>query len=490
MSSGLVDPHSPVSLSGLGTSLGVSGPFSLKAILEQVQTKTFTADITSEGMDALSGTVDFTISSNGYYKVHVHMHDAGFTSYKFFNAIVLTSGGDPAIRFAIHSHGEVEGTDKTIPLVHEPNREFYDDPRAPAPGTPDTRFDDRLRQNWFQFKDGYLTVTTRYAYGGIVGLAENVVKGYFLDFVGIVLGGELLPPVFGAIYLTALFSDFSDKLKFLGESGLFGLVVAGGAFVLCGPAAMFPIFAAAGIAFEAAGPNHRPLMQNEKDFADTLFNGTLDLDSIRITDAVGLGGRPFTVPGMDGSIIINLGWGNYYDDLTQGVIDNAPSVFDSSRSYEKDDVVEFNGNYYQSKRGSNVNHDPFQDATSSSPEFWTEASPASIPGYHFIHEMVHAWEIQNADFAGQGFLCSEAMLWKDTIVDDSLKTQYEYGPPGNRFDHAFNVEQRAAVVTDWFFGSWHLSSTPRRDIRKPQDPDDPYFRYIRDNIWMGSLPGV
>jgi hypothetical protein len=253
------------------------------------------------------------------------------------------------------------------------------------------------------------------------------------------LGGEVLPPVFGVIYLTNLFTQFSDKIKFLGESGLVGLIAAGDAFVLVGPTVMFPVFLAAGAAMEL-GPRHRPLRQDEKTFADTVFNGTVDLDLIIITDLVGLGGRPFTAPGMDGSIIINLGIGNYYDDVSLGVIAGA-----------------------------------------------TSNDPGGVKGYHFIHEMTHAWEIQNADFAAEGFLCSEGILWKDSLVDNSLTSQYKYGPAGGEWSKAFNVEQRAAIVADWFTGNWFFSNNKRTDPRIAADPADEYFKYIAGNIMVGSF---
>jgi hypothetical protein len=210
--------------------------------------------------------------------------------------------------------------------------------------------------------------------------------------------------------------------------------------VLAGPTAMFPVFVTGALLMEFGGPSHRGLTQKEINFANQVFKDTIPWDRIVITDMVGAGGRPFTVPGMDGSIILNLGYGTYYSDASDGTVGNATT------------------------------------------------GTHSIHGYAFIHELTHAWEICHADFEAQGFLCSEAVIYADSIADDSLTNQYKYGSPEGSWSHDFNVEQRACIVADWFFGKWFYSGEHSdSDPRSPQDAADPYFRYIAGNIWLGAF---
>src|SRR6185312_8549288 len=103
------------------------------------------------------------------------------------------------------------------------------------------------------------------------------------------------------------------------------------------------------------GPDHRGLHQNEIDFAKQVFDDTIPWDRVLLVDAVGWQGRPFTVPGMDQAFIINIGLGSYFADATKGT------------------------------------------------------SPGnSIPGYIFIHELTHVWQIANGSW--QGLMCDEAII--------------------------------------------------------------------------------
>jgi len=361
------------------------------------------------------------------------MHDSGAISYKYRVVSLFTAGGGGTpiglTVLAADAHGEVEGTDKTIPFVHEPNRNSDFD----SSGS-----NDSIRQYWYIFKEGQLHVSKAYEHAGVVGTIESAVKDFFLDFVWLVVGAGILnlPPVAGAIWLSTYFSR-ATGIRFLGEGGIVGLIAATGGYVLVGPTVMFPLFLAGYLAFQL-GPKQRSLTQKERDFADAVFKGTIDLDLIRITDMVGLGGLPFTVPGMDGSIIINLGIGNYFDDASEGTLSD------------------------------------------------TSIRGASVKGYFFVHELTHAWDICNADFGQEGFLCSEVLLWSTS--SGSILDSYKYGSASGSWAHAFNAEQRACVVADWFAGKWYFSRDhEQKDPRSPMDTTDAYFRYISGNIWLGSF---
>jgi len=167
-------------------------------------------------------------------------------------------------------------------------------------------------------------------------------------------------------------------------------------------------------------------------FANQVFNDSIEWGRIVLNDMVGMAGRPFTVPGMDGSVIINLGIGSYFDDASKGVL--------------ADDQGQI------------------------------------PPGYYFIHELTHAWQIMNGSW--QGYLCDEAIIYKDALTDNSLLLQYTYGSPDGGWGD-FSAEQQAAIVADWFAGTWIFSRDhARTDPRKPRDPSDPYFKFISGHIWV------
>lgn len=429
LNSGLVNPASgPISLSALGNGMKLHPPFSLGTVLGQVQSKTFHADIETPDLEALGGSVDLTIFSDGNYHAHVHMHDSGITSYDFRVVIVFTAASDAAhnpLVLALDTSGSVEGTDKTT-FTHAPNRDFDTD-LNPTPSQ-------ILQQFWFLFQNGQLGVSKAYSHAGILGAAENAIKDYFVNVASLIFGAAIvgLPPIAGAIYFSSMLGGLN--VRFLGESGLVGLIASAGEYILAGPEAMFPVFVAAGLVFELGGPSHRSMTQPERDFANQVFKGTIDFDKIVISDMVGLASRPFTVPGMDGSVIINIGLGNYFTDLSKGV-----------RSEDQ----------------------------------------GKLPGgYYIIHELTHAWQIQNGSW--QGYLCDEAIIYKDALTDNSLKLQYTYGSADGSWGD-FSAEQKACIVADWFAGIWLFSRDHAGgDPRKAMDPSDPYFKFISGHIWMAT----
>jgi hypothetical protein len=453
--SGLVNPSGPVGMKALGTRLGLTPPFSLNNILNQIESKTFHADITTPGIEALGGSVDLTLYSDGRYQAHVHMHDSGAISYDFKVVIVFNAGeGAPTGQgvLGLHTAGSVEGTDKAVRFWKKINRDFDVDLTPPNPDDP--RFknypkltpypDPTIRQYWYAFRDGELTVSKAYSYGFVVGALESAVSSTLNELLPFLFGTAILnlSPIAAAIYCSTLIADFvrffGGSVNFIADSGLVGLIAAGGAYIFLGPTVMFPVFLGSAFAMEAFGPKHRPLRPSEIEFAKTVFNdNTIPWDRIIVTNMVGLGGFPFTTPGMDGSIIIHIGIGNYFDDLTQGTFD--PTL-----------------------------------------------TGGSVPGYVFIHELTHAWQISNGFWLGSGFICREIGLRTNATIEGSLKNQYTYGPAGGDWGGNFNAEQQACIVADWFAGAWFYSKDHKvGEPRIPMDPNDSYFRYIRDNIWVG-----
>src|SRR5262245_22516295 len=119
------------------------------------------------------------------------------------------------------------------------------------------------------------------------GAIETAVKNHFVDLGSLIFGSAILNllPVAAAIYLSSVFSQYTG-VRFLGESGIAGLIVAGGTFVLVGPTMMFPVLVVGTLATELWGPDHRRLHQWETDFARTVFKDTIPWDRIRVTNMV------------------------------------------------------------------------------------------------------------------------------------------------------------------------------------------------------------
>lgn len=426
-SSPLVPAFDPsLSIRAYAEERGVTLPISLRSLLGRVETQQFHAAITSAGLEALGGTVDLTIRSDGTFDIHVHMHDSGFVSYSFRVLIVLVGAGvsgglvqDEAglgAALLFECTGDVEGTDKTVPLSHEPRRDF-DWQQSGARQA--------ITKNWQQFRNGQMHVSKAYEHGGVVGTVEDIAAELTSFLIGTAILG--IPPV----ALIALASSTLGRLtgvRFLGPGGLVGFTAAAGTFYLFGPAMVFPVFVAGTVAGELILPRHRGLSGPEIEFARQVFGDTIPYDRVILSDLVGIGGRPFTVPGVDGSIIVNIGVRGAYDNPT------------------------------------------------------TDANPNDCrnrPGQLFIHELTHAWQIANGSL--EGFVCDAAIETKVGEVTAGKSQMYSYGSADGDWGSDFNMEQQATLVEEWFGGT-NCKGASQPGPRRAMDPNDPYFHYIAGNI--------
>lgn len=217
--------------------------------------------------------------------------------------------------------------------------------------------------------------------------------------------------------------------------GFVGVLAAAGAGFVFGPGAMIPAFVV-GAAFTAATVKQRHLESAEEVFANRVFRGRVPFDRVLLTNLVGLGGRPFTAPGPGGIILVNLGHG--YDDPV----------------------------HYTGKGG---------------PEAGINA-----PGQLLIHELTHAWQINNESFTPE-YYC-RALSTAASTADGDMSA-YQYGAASSSWA-SFGTEQQASIVDDWFAGKDCPGMTPQTkyppmDTRDSGQVFNPYFRYIRDNIWTG-----
>lgn len=174
----------------------------------------------------------------------------------------------------------------------------------------------------------------------------------------------------------------------------------------------------------AAGSEETEVTQELYDWAnDTVFKGSLPpRELLVLTNWSGEKDRAFTFPRFDGKITLNMGRSGYPD----------PREFHTSHP---------------------------------KPKVWGET---------FIHELVHACQAHHdkmgLSYLGRGIAaCVEGL------------PSYGY-PTTPDFDYtSMGLEAQAAIVSDWY--ARHYSS--ERPLPWPNVLDDPFDRYITDNLRMG-----
>ena len=208
----------------------------------------------------------------------------------------------------------------------------------------------------------------------------------------------------------------------LGIGATFGVI---GGFVVFAFGGGFVMGLIAGVAIGAIVNElikQRTISGAEYEFANKVFGGTLpQKEKIVITNMTGLGGSAFVIPGVDGKIYMNLG--NGYDDPIKYRLDQYPR-----------------------------------------------------DGQVFIHEMTHVWQVHHSKFI-PGLICSGISNQTSNMVGGEV---YTVGAPGELWSN-INLESQASIVDQWFEGR----QTVHVPKRAAEDPNDPYYFYIRDNIRAG-----
>ncbi len=268
-----------------------------------------------------------------------------------------------------------------------------------------------IKDFWPDVKAGSFAVTKEYKPTGVIGAVQDVAS-FVLDIGTHTIGAGLGVVIGLGREMGQVFGD-------LGLGSEFGLLAGVVVFASGGTLALaLPVGATVG-AVTNAMIQQRQMHGDEYAFAATVFGGSLPpRERIWLTNMAGLGGRYFTFPGIDNkNIYLNIG----------------PSFNDPMRAIKG-----------YPKRGQVL-----------------------------IHELTHAWQIQNRTFL-PGLLCEDVV----TQGHDSFGgSAYAYGPPGRPWGE-FGTEQQGAIVDQWFAGM-------RAQDQTPMDSNDPYFMYIRDNIRQG-----
>ncbi len=173
-----------------------------------------------------------------------------------------------------------------------------------------------------------------------------------------------------------------------------------------------------------AGSDETEVTQEQYDWAnDTVFKGALPpRELLRITNWSGVDDRAFTFPRSDGKITLNMG----------------RSGFPEPREYHT-----------------------------------SRPNPRTY-GETFVHELVHACQAHHdkmgLSYLGRGIsACVEG------------QDSYDY-PETADFDYTtMGLEAQASIVSDWYANHY----SPELDRPWPYTFDDPFDRYITDNLRMG-----
>jgi Repeat of unknown function (DUF346) len=277
------------------------------------------------------------------------------------------------------------------------------------------------------YKDAKFEVNVEYDSG--IGSALESLVSFILKFgVGTVLGPAIGAVIFVGVEVGSLIAT---------GSLVPGARILNGVLWMAGPGNTLLAIAAEGVAI--IGSRTRELTQEEYDWANTeVFFGALPpRDQIVLTDTIGGGNRAFTFPRYDGKITLNMG----------------PDAFADPRLYH----VGYTRN----------------------PERYPFPNPAIVKGEIFIHELVHACQIQHSSM--DVTLLADAFASK--VCETTGGNPYVYGLAGSAYTD-FNLEQQAQIVSDWFAGA-APTNTDQTGI--PKDTNSPYFRYINENVRIGNF---
>ncbi|GAA4833805.1 hypothetical protein [Kitasatospora terrestris] len=392
-------------------------------VLQRPESRTFSQPIITPAGVPLAGRAEFVINSDGSARFKGFMRATGLFSYKFTVRAVLQSRSR-AVAVIHQKSGRVYGTDTPGPRQLD-----WDEP-ADAQVIADM---------WPDFRGGSIAASRSSDMIGLVGGGAELV-GDVLEFA--VANALLLPfgpagqCLAGLSFVGSEIGDIADA-PIIGPGGLAGVLVAGGVAFLVSPALVIPAFIGGALIGEAL-VGHRPLEPPERAEAERVFGDTLPWDRIRLTNMSGPGGSPVTLPSYDGTILVNLGDG-----------------FDSPLNW------------------------------TLPPTVWPFTSK---PGQTLIHELTHAWQIAHKSFKLEYFWKGAVDLFRaftSAAVGGDLYTAYRYGPAGEPWRH-YGLEEQASIVDEWWAGTTDRSSGqfPPGATRPGKSEQDPYFRYISENLRM------
>ncbi len=398
----------------VATFMNLQHPVSIRDLLARVEALPPSLTLSQEVVTgaALGGSVTLTVDRHGAYTFSGSMRATGFPSFAY--TVMATVRSDGGVTLATRHSGHVYGTD-TPGNREDTWTETGSDPEVAK----------LLRNAWPRVSDGSLTVSYSEEVAGTLGTAVDILVDLG-EFV--VAAATLGSSVACCLLIGSELHDVGINLPGLG--GVVGLGVVAGVAYIYGPFSVVPAIVA-GVAAGAVVDSMIKIRSldsgsgrngDETGFARQVFGDSLDFDRIRVTNLSGLGGRAFTTPAADGTIMVNIG--NAFDDPTHAV---------------------FPGTY-------------------------------PVGGQILIHELTHAWQLEHASLDDgyiPGLMCEG--IYNQAALGHAA---YRYGPAGPAWS-SFNLESQGAIVDQWFAGT-------RERPPRPMDVEDPYYGYIRNNILSGN----
>ena len=415
-------PNLPLSTRQLATRLNVKLPLSIETILhtldQAVQVIDKSMPVSTKDGSPLGGNVRLILRGDGSYTFSGDMRATGFTSYKYSLTVLLKSASGNVVTAC--KTGEVHGTDSSG------SRE--DDWSQPGNNP-------NIKMFWSDFQSGAtLEYHLDYLLSGTTGDLVDV-----LEFLGSYVAAVAVAGVAGAGFFVGTELAQLARLRVGTQGTLAGILVSGGMIWVLGPEIMLPAIVAGIVVGKAVDSDIKARGMNdvERDFARNVFENTIPYERITLTNLSWDGGRKYTIPSIDGSILMNMG-----DAL------DAPGVIG----------VPQGGPSAYSNPGSRY----------------------PIVGQTFIHELTHAWQIANAVFL-PGLICD----WAVGTAFGGLNYDYFDASKGRLNDTSwmckpwtgFGIEQQAQIVDDWYGAFWHHGGLNGKDALS-----DPAFSFIQDNI--------
>ena len=323
---------------------------------------------------------------------------------------------------AFGAHGEVHGSNEPGDREHSWKQEGHSE---------------AIRADWFALYGGQIHHNLQYdvdIFGSAGAVAAFVAKAA-LTYVTAGSAGVVI--VLGSEAVSAL------EIEGLALPHTVGVFAAGAVLLVGGQGALLPALVAgvAGGVAAAELVRQRPLLAEERAFADVVFRGKVPYDRVMITNLLGAGGRPFAIPTFGDTILLNLGHG--YEN---------PTAYRGGGDRETED----------DRKGR-------------------------APGQLLIHELVHAWQIAQSTFLPLT-MCQGVTNQLGTLGGDM--SVYHYQGAGADWGNGFGLEAQGDLVDEWFAGNLYKFD-PAQEIHQkaylPMDEsgDNPFFRYIRDNIRAG-----
>jgi len=263
------------SVRNLAALLGVSPPFGLSAVIDRlhmVERVVVESDINTEDGAPINGHVTFELKSDGSYVFSGYMRATGVPSYHYgLQAWVTTSDG--AV-IAAQRVGDVYGTD-----TPGPRQDDWSEPGANM----------GIKLYWRSLRDNR-------SIGFHMDAGISGVLGTLSDVLTFALKGIAANRVLGpAGWIVLIGTELADMHVRIGTPDILGgIVVAGGTLLIVGPFGMVPAVVAGAVTAELINVRHRAMSVEERNFADRVFNGTVDFNRVTLTN-MSQHGRKFTI---------------------------------------------------------------------------------------------------------------------------------------------------------------------------------------------------